>query len=149
MPAFTAAGAGFLCAVLWFDLMFDVQARGRAGPSDTALASISAYYRRVTTEASPMGRLISAVMLLTLVSIVAEILRGGGWLAWVSLITALASTGLAVTRTVPAARRLGQAEGPIEARVRLARGLLRDHLVFLALMTLVLTLQLARAAGTL
>ena len=31
MRTFAAAGAGFLLAVLWFDLMFDVQTRGHAG----------------------------------------------------------------------------------------------------------------------
>jgi hypothetical protein len=53
MPAFVAAGAEFLLAVLWFDLMFDVQTRKhRTNPLPAqVLASISAYYRRVTTEA--------------------------------------------------------------------------------------------------
>ena len=31
MTAVAAAGAGFLLAVLWFDLMFDVQVRGHDG----------------------------------------------------------------------------------------------------------------------
>ena len=31
MHAFVAAGAGFLLAVLWFDLMFDVQTRKHVG----------------------------------------------------------------------------------------------------------------------
>jgi len=150
MPAFVAAGAGFLCAVLWFDLMFDVQARGQARgrgePSAQALASISAYYRRVTTEASPMGRLISLVMLATLAAIVVELLRGAGWWAWASLALTLAATGFAVLRTVPAAQRLGRAEDPMDVRGRIARRLLRDHLLFLAVMVLVLALQLAHAS---
>ena len=52
MTAFVTAGAGFLLAVLWFDLMFDVQTRRSAAnvlPTEV-LASISAYYRRVTTD---------------------------------------------------------------------------------------------------
>jgi len=60
-PTIAAAGAAFLLAVLWFDLMFEVQSRGHAGdplPSEV-LASISAYYRRVTTEAYPMNRLVA------------------------------------------------------------------------------------------
>jgi len=58
---FAAAGAAFLLAVLWFDLMFDVQSRKHAGdrlPTEV-LVSISAYYRRVTTEAYPMNRLVA------------------------------------------------------------------------------------------
>ena len=73
MTPFIAAGAGFLLAVLWFDLMFDVQAlrhRGREVPED-AVASIAAYYRRVTTTARPMNRL-AAVMLATLGSVVPD-----------------------------------------------------------------------------
>ena len=38
MTPFVTAGAGFLLAVLWFDLMFDVQAlphRGRELPEHT------------------------------------------------------------------------------------------------------------------
>jgi hypothetical protein len=68
MHAFAAAGADFLLAVLWFDLMFDVQTRKAvAGPlPPEVLASISAYYRRVTTEAYPMNRLVALVMLLRL-----------------------------------------------------------------------------------
>ena len=53
MHTYVAAGAAFLLAVLWFDLMFDVQVRSH--PSNplpaNVLASISAYYRRVTTDA--------------------------------------------------------------------------------------------------
>ena len=41
MTAFIVAGAGFLLAVLWFDLMFDVQARGNGGEHEQALDSIS------------------------------------------------------------------------------------------------------------
>ena len=43
MRAFVCAGAGFLLAVVWFDLMFDVQVLGRdrtddAGPAVTSIA---------------------------------------------------------------------------------------------------------------
>ena len=73
-----AAGAGFLLAVLWFDLMFDLQTRKhtRDLPPPAVLASISAYYRRVTTEAYPMNRLVALVMVLTLAAICAEIMQG-------------------------------------------------------------------------
>src|SRR5258708_27244677 len=65
MHACVASGAGFLIAVLWFDLMFDVQTRKHAGDALPAevLASISAYYRRVTIEPHPMNPLISLVLL--------------------------------------------------------------------------------------
>ena len=71
MRAFVTAGAGFLLAVLWFDLMFDVQVLPHRGADvpESALESIARYYRRVTTGASPMNRLVAAVMLGTLAAI--------------------------------------------------------------------------------
>src|SRR5215510_4184832 len=94
--AFAAAGAAFLLAVLWFDLMFDVQSRKHPGnplPADV-LASISAFYRRVTTDAYLMNRLVALVMLLTIAAIVAEVVTGAHpwWIGWVSLI--LVGTGV-------------------------------------------------------
>src|SRR5438094_4323905 len=62
MAAVLALCAGFLLAVLWFDLMFDVQVLGRGRGADPlpeeVLASIAAYYRRVTTQARPMNYLV-------------------------------------------------------------------------------------------
>ena len=57
--------------VLWFDLMFDVQVLRRADGDvpEPVLASIAGYYRRVTTEACPMNRLVVVVMLATLLAI--------------------------------------------------------------------------------
>ncbi len=144
MHALAAAGAGFLIAVLWFDLMFDVQAR-QERPTEAALTSISAYYRRVTTGARPMNRLIPLVMLVTVAAIVAEILGRDGprWAGWASLAAALVGIGLALVRTVRNAVRLGAAGDPPEVQARLARRILADHLVSLGAMALVLGLQLS------
>jgi hypothetical protein len=146
MHTFVAAGAGFLLAVLWFDLMFDVQTRKHARnplPPEV-LASISAYYRRVTTDAYPMNRVVALVMVLTLVAIVAQIVEAADpwWVGWGSL--ALAGSGFVptLTRTVPNARRLGSAKDSPEAQSMLARAVCRDHLFSFTRMTLVLGLQL-------
>src|SRR5262249_45914911 len=86
--ATAAAGLGFLLSVLWFDLMFDVQARGLTGdlPSDVR-NSIAAYYRRVTTAARPMNRLIALAMLVTLAAIVGELVTDAvpAGVAWATL----------------------------------------------------------------
>jgi len=147
MHTFVAAGAGFLLAVLWFDLMFDVQTRKHSGnplPPEV-LASISAYYRRVTTEAYPMNRLVALVMVLTLVAIGAQIVEAASpwWIGWGSL--ALAGSGFVLTirRTVPNARRLGSAKDSPEVQSALARAVCRDHLFSFARMSLVLGLQLS------
>ena len=146
MNALAASGAGFLLAVLWFDLMFDVQTRKSAAnvlPSDV-LASISAYYRRVTTEAYPMNRLVALVMLLTLAAICVEIVRGeyAWWIAWGSLLVAASGFVPTLMRTVPNARRLGTAQDSPEEQKRLARAICRDHMLSFARMSVLLILQL-------
>ena len=146
MNAFVSSGTGFLLAVLWFDLMFDVQTRRHAGSAlpREVLASISAYYRRVTTEAYPMNRLVVLVMLLTMAAIIAEIVQGGNpwWIGWGSLL--LAGSGFVPTmmRTIPNARRLGGGEDSPEEQSRLARAVGRDHMLGFARMAAVLCLQL-------
>jgi hypothetical protein len=145
MHAYAAAGAGFLMAVLWFDLMFDVQA-GRAGAvlAPEVVASISNYYRRVTTEASPMGRAVTLAMLVTVAAVVASLVlrQGPWWSGWGSLVAALVGMGLARVRTVPNAVRLGRNADPPEVMTRLARQTLADHQICLAAMATVLVLQL-------
>jgi hypothetical protein len=146
LNAVAAAGAGFLVAVLWFDLMFDVQVRGRSEnplPGEV-LDSISAYYRRVTTEAQSMSRLIPLVMLVTLAAIGGEISKRAApaWSAWLCLALALSAIGLAFARTVRNAVRLGAAQDAAEERSRLARIIFADHVYCLAAMGMVAGLQL-------
>jgi len=146
MNVAAAAGAGFLIAVLWFDLMFDVQTRRHAGATLPAevLASIRAYYSRVTTDARPMGRLVGVVMGMTLIAIIVEIFEGAAprWICWLSLALALCAFGLTAARTLPNAVRLGHGADPLEVQTRHARAIYRDHLLSLAAMTALLMLQL-------
>jgi hypothetical protein len=149
MSRFVTAGAGFLLAVLWFDLMFDVQAieRPRAELPEAVLASIAAYYRRVTTAARPMNRLIAAVMLATLAAIAVQIAEahGRGWAPWLSLALAAAPILLAACHTVPSAVRLGKGSASRERRSALARSILRDHVLCFASIAALLVVQLAAA----
>jgi hypothetical protein len=145
-----AAAAGFLLAVLWFDLMFDVQvARHRAEPvlPESVLSSISAHYRRVTTTASPMGRLVGLVMAVLLICLVIQAVDGDApaWVTVVSLPAALLATGLAMARVFWSARRLGARQDSTEVQSRLARSIFREHLVCLVAMAVVLLVQLVGA----
>jgi hypothetical protein len=145
VSAFVTAGAGFLLAVLWFDLMFDVQIlRSQREP---AVASISRYYRRVTTDARPMNRLVAAAMLATLAAIVVQIAKGDdpAWVGWASLALAGSAVAIAAVHTVPAAVRLGSDKDPIEMQVTLARSICRDHLVCFTAIAAVIVIQLAFA----
>ena len=149
MQSVVAAGAGFLLAVLWFDLMFDVQVlrSGEGDVSEVALASIAAYYRRVTTAARPMNRLIAGVMLGTLLAIVLQLIRDDAprWVSAVSLVTAVAAIGLAGARTVPNAVRLGTRQDDVAEQSTLARSVLRDHLFCFVSITTLLVTQLVWA----
>jgi hypothetical protein len=150
MQASVSAGAGFLLAVLWFDLMFDVQAAGHVGAvlPDPVLASIAGYYRRVTTEARPMNRLVAAAMAGTVASLIVELARatGPGWMRGSSVVLAAAPIGLAGARTVPNAVRLGTRADEPPQQSALARSILRDHLLCAVSIAALLAVQLATAS---
>jgi hypothetical protein len=150
MNALAAAGAGFLLAVLWFDLMFDVQAlRGRDEKilPEPVLASIAAYYARVTTAARPMNRLIVAFMLVTLGGIVTEIVgeHVPPAIGWLSLLLAAVPILLVGICTVPNAVRLGARGDPVDGQSALARSICREHLFCLVSIAGLLVLQVASA----
>jgi hypothetical protein len=145
--AVATAGAGFLLAVLWFDLMFDVQVRGRQEPSAEALASIASYYRRVTLQATPMNRLVALVMAGTIAALAVQIADGDAerWASVTSLVLVVAAAGLALSHTFANGARLGSGKYPVERQIALARLMLRDHLLCLAAIVTVLVLQLGVA----
>jgi hypothetical protein len=145
-----AAGAGFLLAVLWFDLMFDVQARGSIAGEELPVAardSIAAYYRRVTTAARPMNMLIAAVMVATLGALIVEVAHAStrSWEAWASLLLALFAIGFAALRTVRNARRFGTQRDTTLAQSALARSILRDHVLCGVAIAAVVVLQVLLA----
>jgi hypothetical protein len=130
--------------------MFDVQIlrhRGAEIPEEV-LASIAGYYRRVTTTARPMNRLVAAAMLATIAAIVVQIAAGDvpGWAAWTSLALAVLAIGIAAAHTVPSAIRLGSRTDDSDAQGRLARSIYRDHLVSFAAIISLLAVQLAAAS---
>jgi len=146
IPGIAVAGAGFLLAVLWFDLMFDVQAL-RQPPGDLpepVLASTAAYYARVTTGARPMNRLIALAMLVTLAAVIGELVRHcvPAWVAWASLAIGGSAVGLAGARTVRNGVRLGARGDAASAQSALARSILRDHVFCFVCILTVLALQI-------
>ncbi|KZS64241.1 MAG: hypothetical protein K2X56_00010 [Mycobacterium pseudokansasii] len=147
-PLLTACG-GFLFAVLWMDLIFDVQVLRYRRPSaqlpEPVLASIAGYYHRATTTSRPMSRLIALVMVILLSGLGFEAVRGPepGWLLAASAVLAGIPVGLAAVHTVPCAVRLGKrVDSPVE-QTRLARAICRDHLVCVGCMLVFLLLWLA------
>ena len=140
-----AACGGFLIAVLWMDLMFDVQVlRQRDGTlPEPVLDSIAAYYRRVTSGASPMGRLVGGVMAAGIATALVQLALGPArWVGALSLLLCAPPVLLAQMRIFPAAARLGTQQDTPEGQTRLAREICRSHLICLAAMVALTTLQL-------
>ena len=148
MEAFVTAGAGFLLAVLWFDLMHDVLVRGHDGelPSDD-LDTIARYYRRVTTDAHPMGRLVLVAMLATFAASIAQIAADPGPVGFVSAALVLAAMVLVRVRTFPFAVRIGMGRESTAARSDLARAVYRDHVACFIGMAAIIAMQLVAAAS--
>ncbi|KAA1248498.1 hypothetical protein F0Q45_20270 [Mycobacterium simiae] len=152
-PLFTACG-GFLLAVLWMDLIFDVQVLRYRRASDQlpepVLASIAGYYHRATTTSRPMSWLIALVMVLLLAGLGVVAVGGHepGWLLLTSAVLAGVPVGLAAVRTVPRAVRLGNRVDSVTEQARLARAICRDHLVCIGCMLAFMVLWLAYSLAT-
>ena len=157
MEAFVTVGAGFLLAVLWFDLMFDEQVR-RSTAAPAAVQSIATYYRRVTTDAHPMNRLVAFAMIGTGIAIGFEFAASdiAIWVPSASLGLALIPMSVAAARTVPRAVALGAAVGqvpgaaptalPAEEHLAMARMILHEHLLCFGCITALIAVQLISAA---
>jgi hypothetical protein len=147
MSSIPLACGGFLLAVLWMDLMFDVQVlrhRRDGELPEAVLASIADYYRRVTVDAWPMNRAIAAVMLLALGSLLVQLFESTGARSVTLLSLALCGGAVAlVPRVVRNAMRLGTRADTLSEQSRLARSICRDHLICLAGIAAFLALQLA------
>lgn len=144
LPTVLGAGAGFLLAVLWFDLMFDVQARRLDdADGDARLASIADYYRRVTIEAFPANRLVATVMLITIAGSVVQWWRAPSWRHLAAVVLVATPVVLAGRRIVPNAMRLGTRRDPLPDQRALARRILWDHVFCFACLAVFLLLRLA------
>jgi hypothetical protein len=145
-----AACGGFLLAVLWMDLMFDVQVLGHRDGEipEPALGSMAAYYRRVTTTARPMTHLVGTVMAIVIGTLVVQIARDDGrrGVALLSLLLAGAPIALAMARTYPNAVRLGARSDAAAEQSRLARAICRDHVLCIVAIVAFIALQIATAA---
>ncbi len=146
MSALLLVSGGFLAAVLWFDLMFDVQVRQHPHGDlpESVLASIAAYYRRVTSEAVPMTYAVALVMVLGLVSLIAQLIDGSiaRWVSLLSLVLVGGAVAVAA-RVFPNAIRLGTRSDGLEVQSALARSIYRDHRLCLAAIGGFLLLQIA------
>jgi hypothetical protein len=94
-----------------------------------------------------MNRLVALVMVGTIAAVVVELVRTSppNWVAWASLVLVTAAVLLAAVHTFPSARRLGARGDSFEEQGQLARSVCRDHLLCLAAILSLLTIQLVFA----
>jgi hypothetical protein len=134
---------GFMIAVLYIDLVFDMSAlphrrTGAPLPADV-LDPIATYYRYITRN----PYLLTFVMLTTTVCIVVEIVYGlvPRWAGYLSLFLMGLSMSAAVLKVIPAAQRLAAGKDTVEQQTHLVHGILPYHLVLLASILSLATVQ--------
>jgi hypothetical protein len=125
---------GFLLAVLWMDLKFDLLLlphlrAGEPAPQET-LDSIAAYYRRALAAERNTFMLIVTMMTIGLAACIWQGLRAAAvprWMRAASGVLYAPPVLLAVLRIVPVARRLGAQETDIETQRAMAREVCLSH----------------------
>jgi hypothetical protein len=135
-------GAGFLLAVLWMDLMFDVQVLSPAPSLEPALVSIATYYRRVTVDSWPMGALIGVVMTITVSAALWPVVRERNRHNVLSFLLVAIPVALALVRVFPNAVRLSGRSDALPVQANLARSICVEHLACFAFVGAFLFLQL-------
>jgi len=138
-------GGGFLLAVLWFDLMFDVQVWpywGQETLPEEVLASIAGYYRRVTTDAWPMNLFVGAAMVFVLLTafLRARDKRVTPWNRFSTLILAGAATSAGIEVAFPIAEQLGTRTDDLVTQTELANAIFVTHVACFVAITLMLVL---------
>jgi hypothetical protein len=147
---FPLLGGGFLLAVLWFDLKFDLlvydQLVDRGDVDAEALASIKAYYTRALGTEMAGFPLIMTMMFLSIVATLVQFkddcLVTWTWIA--SLLLLVPPILLAFVRVVPNAGRLADSDADHRHQLDLAETILQDHLFCFASISCFLVLQLYR-----
>ena len=146
MPKLITLGSGFLLAVLWVNLMFDVQVWPHWGNKtlpEEVLSSIATYYARVSIEASPMGYLVGLVMLMTLAVSVRNVFVGlqPRWVRIATFVLLIGPVVAALTVIFPGAQKLASRTDTLNVQSELANALFTAHAVCFAAIFLVLILQ--------
>ena len=134
---------GFMMAVLYIDLMFDVSAvpyrkTGAALPP-AVLDPITHYYGRITQN----PYVLMFVMLTTTICLGAEIYYNLAprWAGYASLALMGLSMVTGTVKVIPTAQRLGSAQDSPEARTKMVHGMLPAHLVLLVNILLLTSIQ--------
>ena len=124
---------GFMMAVLYIDLMFDVSAapyrKSNAPLPKAVLDPITHYYGRITQN----PYVLMFVMLTTTLCIGSEILYNSAprWASYSSLFLMGLSMMTGTLKVIPTAQRLGAGTDPEDVRTRMIHGMLPFHLILM------------------
>ena len=138
---------GFMMAVLYIDLMFDIMAapykKTNAALPKAVLDPITHYYGRITQN----PYVLMFVMLTALLCIGSEILYNlvPRWAAYASLGLMLLSMVTGVAKVIPTAQRLGAGTDSEEERTRMVHSMMPFHLVLMVNILLLTAIQFSVA----
>ena len=138
---------GFMIAILYIDLMFDVPAvryrRTNEPLPGEVMEMVASYYRNITRN----PYLLMFVMLTATTCIVAELVYdlAPAWVGYTSLVCMGIGMAAGVGRVIPAAQRLGAGKDPADLRTRLVHSMFPGHIL---LLIAILTLALVQASVT-
>lgn len=152
-----AAGAGFLAATLWNEVVVDratgrhLSGEGQPRPSTSAeegaRATMLGYYAVMTVVATkPNLAAVFGAMTATFVTLAGQLAREASSTAIASMILFVVFGALASTRTWTAASVLGRNEMDPADHRETARMLGRTHLLFVVLLTAIIGLQVLVSA---
>jgi hypothetical protein len=140
---------GFMIAVLYIDLQFDLlaQPHRRAGgrlPTDV-LESIATYYRCITKN----PYLLMFVMLTTTICIVAEVVYAlvPRWAGYSSLFLMGLAMSAGTFKVIPTAQRLAAGKDVLDEQTRMVHSIFPFHIVLLISILLLTIVQLATTLG--
>ncbi len=138
---------GFMLAVLYIDLAFDISTlpyrKNRAAIPREVLESIASYYRRVTSD----PWLLIAVMITSATCIIWEIVYGlvPPRVGYISIGLFAVLMLISTIKVIPAAHRLASGKESEENQIRLAYSLFPYHVAFLIIIIILAILQFSTA----
>jgi hypothetical protein len=140
-------GGGFLLAILWMDLKFDLMAwtllREGTPLTPEALATIVSYYAQATLSEQGSFPLISVVMVATLIAVLMQLRSSDPlWQRVLGLLLVFPPVILAAVKIVPEATSLGLDPHTAAEQSALSLSILKAHLYCLASVIAFLALQI-------
>jgi hypothetical protein len=140
---------GFMLAVLYIDLVFDMVAlpyrKNRATPPKEVLESITSYYGRITQNPWLLIFVLTTSATCIIWEIVYKLVPPR--ISYCSIVVVSALMLIGVLKVIPAAHRLASGKESIEVQTRLVHSLFPYHILLLILTLSLTLLQFSTVKG--